>query len=184
MSKAGAKNEEATVVSIDTASENKKDREEKNSGWMKPGDVDFVMVVVTFIAAVAFQVGINPPGSVWQEDKNGFTAGKSIMASKSPSEYKKFMAGVTLCLGFSLIQLCVMLFRWYLKSYSVRRMIMYILMLCTIAPMIVSFWASVKALTPDEKLMSEITATIWSILGVYLISLPIILLYYLVKTFL
>lgn len=44
MSKAGAKNEEATVVSIDTASENKKDREEKNSGWMKPGDVDFVMV--------------------------------------------------------------------------------------------------------------------------------------------
>ncbi|XP_008445521.2 uncharacterized protein LOC103488512 [Cucumis melo] len=184
MSKAGAKNEEATVVAIDTETENRKDGEEMNSGWMRPGDVDFVMIVVTFIAAVAFQVGTNPPGSVWQEDKNGFTAGKSIMASKSPSEYKKFMAGVTLCLSFSLIQLSVMLFRWYLKTYSVRRMIMYVLMLCTIAPMIVSFWASVKALTPDEKIMSEITATIWSSLGLYLISLPFILLYYLVKKFL
>ncbi|KAA0064717.1 ankyrin repeat-containing protein [Cucumis melo var. makuwa] len=74
MSKAGAKNEEATVVAIDTETENRKDGEEMNSGWMRPGDVDFVMIVVTFIAAVAFQVGTNPPGSVWQEDKNGFTA--------------------------------------------------------------------------------------------------------------
>ncbi|XP_038884181.1 uncharacterized protein LOC120075089 [Benincasa hispida] len=184
MAKAGAKkDEEATAVSIDTERESRKDREEANQGWIER-DVDFVMVIVTFIATVAFQAGTNPPGGVWQEDKkvNGtdYIAGKSIMGTKSPSEYIKFMVGVTVCLAFSVIQLIVMLFNWYLKSWSIRRAILYMLMLLTITPMVVAFWSSLLALTPAD-LMTEIKAGFWSVIGVSLIVLPFVLLYYLTK---
>ncbi|KGN47598.1 hypothetical protein Csa_018923 [Cucumis sativus] len=43
----------------------KENRKKKNEGGER--DRDFLMVATTFIAAMAFQAGTNPPGGVWQE---------------------------------------------------------------------------------------------------------------------
>lgn len=69
MSKAGAKNEEATVVAIDTETENRKDGEEMNSGWMRPGDVDFVMVSPSISLLFLFNFSLWPLSvmSGWME---------------------------------------------------------------------------------------------------------------------
>lgn len=42
---------------------------EEKSYWQK-NDRELLMVTATFVAAVAFQAGVNPPGGVWQDDND------------------------------------------------------------------------------------------------------------------
>ncbi|KAK2633162.1 hypothetical protein EUGRSUZ_L00453 [Eucalyptus grandis] len=56
---------------------------------------DSLMIAATVIAAMAYQAGLNPPGGVWDDDKevNGtivYYAGTSIMAANYPDRYPKF----------------------------------------------------------------------------------------------
>ncbi|KAK2639120.1 hypothetical protein Ddye_026915 [Dipteronia dyeriana] len=62
--------------------ETKKDWAEKMSSAL--------MVVASLIATMAFQVAVNPPGGVWQDDNKGHTAGKSIFADRD-TDYSVFL---------------------------------------------------------------------------------------------
>ncbi|TXG61836.1 hypothetical protein EZV62_013199 [Acer yangbiense] len=61
-----------------------------------------LMVVASLIATMAFQVAINPPGSVWQDNSNSgagapqsserpHSAGSAILSDKNPSSYSLLM---------------------------------------------------------------------------------------------
>ncbi|KAG5563879.1 hypothetical protein RHGRI_000160 [Rhododendron griersonianum] len=50
-----------------------------------------LMVVSSLLATMAFQVGVNPPGGVWQEDSEEHLAGKAILAYKYRKSYSCFM---------------------------------------------------------------------------------------------
>ncbi|KAG5563867.1 hypothetical protein RHGRI_000160 [Rhododendron griersonianum] len=56
-----------------------------------------LMVVSSLLATMAFQVGVNPPGGVWQEgcfwqdDSKEHIAGKAILAYKYPKSYSCFI---------------------------------------------------------------------------------------------
>ncbi|XP_021738834.1 ankyrin repeat-containing protein BDA1-like [Chenopodium quinoa] len=51
----------------------------KDEKWLEEQNTA-LMVVASCIATLSFQVGINPPGSVWQDNSNGHEAGTSIMS--------------------------------------------------------------------------------------------------------
>uniref|UniRef100_A0A803NCE9 PGG domain-containing protein n=1 Tax=Chenopodium quinoa TaxID=63459 RepID=A0A803NCE9_CHEQI len=54
-------------------------QESKDEKWLEEQNTA-LMVVASCIATLSFQVGINPPGSVWQDNKDGHEAGTSIMS--------------------------------------------------------------------------------------------------------
>lgn len=164
--------EALSVQSVEPETRNENDGEEKKKKW-KEGERDFLMVATTFIAAMAFQAGINPPGGVWQDDNNPkYEAGKSIMASKSPSNFVSFMGGVTVCLACSTMQFIVLLLKLPYKSWSVTRSFLYFTMGSAVSSMVVAYWSSVKALTPDSQMSSVITMLRTS-LGISVVLLPI-----------
>ena len=84
------------------SSENKKD-------WIKKKR-DALMIAATLIVGMTFQIAVNPPGGVWDEDKNvvdvqnnsTMLAGTSIMAHYIPDYYKLYMACNTVCFVASL----------------------------------------------------------------------------------
>ncbi|KAI8570496.1 hypothetical protein RHMOL_Rhmol01G0038700 [Rhododendron molle] len=57
--------------------------------WQKNQN-ETLMIVSSLIGAMAFQVGLSPPGSVWQ-DNSGHEAGKSILAYRYPNWYPFLM---------------------------------------------------------------------------------------------
>ena len=77
-----------------TSNENKKD-------WMKKKR-DSLMIAATLITGMTFQMAVNPPGGVWDEDKltsagagtgtKMLLAGTSIMAYHHPEYYELFTA--------------------------------------------------------------------------------------------
>ncbi|TKY65301.1 sister chromatid cohesion protein PDS5 [Spatholobus suberectus] len=48
---------------------------------------NILLIIFTLVAAVTFQAGVNPPGGVWQEDKDGHIAGRAIYASDIQAYY-------------------------------------------------------------------------------------------------
>lgn len=130
------------------------------------------MVATTFIAAMAFQAGTNPPGGVWQDDDNpNYEAGKSIMATKSP-QFINFMSGFTVCFACSAMQFMVLLDKSSGKTWSVFRSFLYFTMGSAISSIIVAYWSVIKALTPDAQ-MSHVIVMLKTTLLLTLVLLPI-----------
>ncbi|TXG61820.1 hypothetical protein EZV62_013183 [Acer yangbiense] len=68
--------------------------DEKKNDWVEKMS-STLMIVASLIATMAFQVAVNPPGGVWQEDKSqsgerqGHKAGKSIFVNTDPERAVK-----------------------------------------------------------------------------------------------
>ncbi|XP_068638633.1 ankyrin repeat-containing protein BDA1-like [Aristolochia californica] len=67
-----------------------------------------VLILSSLVATATFQIGVNPPGGVWQDDSKNSTgvahvAGKAIMATKGRSTYINFICGNTLAFLLSLL---------------------------------------------------------------------------------
>ncbi|CAK9313192.1 unnamed protein product [Citrullus colocynthis] len=101
---------------------------------------------------MAFQAGTNPPGGIWQDDDNpNYEVGKSIMATKSPSQFISFMSSFTVCFACSAMQFIVLLDKSSGKTWSVFRSFLYFTMGSAISSIVVAYWSVIKALTPDAQ---------------------------------
>ncbi|KAL2906607.1 Ankyrin repeat-containing protein BDA1 [Bienertia sinuspersici] len=59
-----------------------------HEGRDSPSDVrTTLLVIAVLVAAATYQVGISPPGDVWQEDDQGLVAGTSILATRNVVSY-------------------------------------------------------------------------------------------------
>ncbi|KAL7123114.1 hypothetical protein ACP275_01G085600 [Erythranthe tilingii] len=139
----------------------------QQSEWLERKK-DSLMIVASLIATMAFQVGVNPPGGVWQEDKlfdsegnpevYPHVAGFSVFASNYPEGYPRFYMINTISFIASLSIILLLMSGLPIR----RRFFMWILMVITwvaITAIALTYLLSITVLTPDNNV------TLHSVLG-------------------
>ncbi|XP_071742058.1 uncharacterized protein [Rutidosis leptorrhynchoides] len=122
-----------------------------------------LMLIATFLATMAFQVGVNPPSGVWQDTKDGHTAGKSVMVKNHESLYHTFLISNTL--GFvstlSIVLLLISGLPVLKRSTVLLRIMMGIMWVATIS-MLVTYTVSMWAVSPEtsSKVLKRIVLSI------------------------
>ncbi|XP_058203047.1 ankyrin repeat-containing protein BDA1-like [Rhododendron vialii] len=133
-------------------------------------------VVSSLFATMAFQVGVNPPGGVWQDDSEEHPAGKAILAYKYPKSYSCFVYFNTL--GFLLsvfIIIGLQVFRVPRRSGS-RVWFLPMTSLFTIMTTLFAYTYSIIVVSPKHM---DITYTILVLVIVwafFMLLLPVVIL--------
>ncbi|XP_022973456.1 uncharacterized protein LOC111471995 [Cucurbita maxima] len=154
---------------------NGREDQNKEETWQKR-DREYLLVVVTFMATVAFQAGVSPPGGVWQQDdkNSSIVAGTSIMATKFPAEFTTFIVGVTVCMIVSMLQFIVLLNELPSDTPSLSRKYLYYTLFFALGSMLSSYVSSVKAYTPEPMIPRAVTVLVFSIgSGVVLVGISL-----------
>ncbi|KAL8064271.1 hypothetical protein ABFX02_01G079600 [Erythranthe guttata] len=128
----------------------------QQSEWLERKK-DSLMIVASLIATMAFQVGVNPPGGVWQDDKlfdsqgkpedDPHEAGISVVATKYPDGYPRFYMINTIGFIASLSIILLLMSGLPIR----RRFFMWILMVITwvaITAVAITYLLSITVLTP------------------------------------
>ncbi|KAA0064715.1 ankyrin repeat-containing protein ITN1-like [Cucumis melo var. makuwa] len=154
--------EETTIAAENQTSSEK--------SWQKT-DIELLMVIITFIGTISFQAGTNPPGGVWQD---GSEAGKSIMASKNPSQFLVFIVGVSTAMVLSAAQLMTLMNELPYNKLSDSRNFIYCSLGFIITALGFAYGSSVTALTPSS-MIDEVKTALLTVLAVGAVVIAIVI---------
>ncbi|XP_074293924.1 uncharacterized protein LOC141621126 [Silene latifolia] len=151
----------------------------KNKTWLE-NQRSALMVVASLIATMAFQVGISPPGGVWQ-DNDGHNAGNSVMADVVKDDYDQLLIYNTAGLISSLSVILLLI-----SGLPFRRLFVAILMITmwiAVTATTLSYIVSVNYLAGNRELLTlssknhrPVLYSLGAGIGVWLILMVLLLL--------
>ncbi|XP_022853083.1 uncharacterized protein LOC111374615 [Olea europaea var. sylvestris] len=149
----------------DLSSNVKKNGREKmikqKDGWLEKRR-SAIMVMASLSATMAFQVGINPPSGVWQDnykvDSQGHTisvsdshkAGESIFAHNHPEHYRQFLIVNTTGLIASLSIILLLMSGLPLKR-GISMCILMVIAWIAVTTVAVTYLFSISVITPEKE---------------------------------
>ncbi|KAL6654861.1 hypothetical protein ACP70R_008326 [Stipagrostis hirtigluma subsp. patula] len=72
-------------------------------------DPFFILLFTTLSATVTYQAGLNPPGGLWLDDRDGHKAGDPILLAMQPTRYRVFIYCNSMALVVSLVAVVMVL---------------------------------------------------------------------------
>ncbi|KAG2401292.1 uncharacterized protein HKW66_Vig0196720 [Vigna angularis] len=108
-------------------------------------DVRNILVTVAALMITAtYQAVLSPPGGVWQEDTEQYSAGKSIVATKSKGTFLLFILGNSIgyCTSFHMII-------WLTSGFPLRYPLLWLLFFMSF-----NYSASMLSLIPSGDMIS------------------------------
>ncbi|KAG5563874.1 hypothetical protein RHGRI_000160 [Rhododendron griersonianum] len=117
-----------------------------------------VMVVSSLFATMAFHVGVNPPGGVWQDNFKGHIAGKAMLAYEYPNSYACFMFFNTVGFLLSLFLILSILATAVPVTRNPRGLLLPVISWLTIMTTAFTYTYSIVVVSP--KHMMAVTNTI------------------------
>ncbi|KAL8063148.1 hypothetical protein ABFX02_01G009100 [Erythranthe guttata] len=174
-------NNNKTTTRAFPSSTNVKKHKQQDHDWLERKK-SALMIVASLLATMAFQVGVNPPGGVWQEDKlvepgdptfKPQYAGYSIMSRNFPDLYSIFYMYNTI--GF-IASLSIILL--LMSGLPIRhRFFMWVLMVTTwiaITAIAIVYLNSVTSVTPLDGTFASLiiyTVYVWDcLMGLLLVG--------------
>ncbi|KAK2633159.1 hypothetical protein EUGRSUZ_L00448 [Eucalyptus grandis] len=117
------------VLPLSLSGEIRKQEEDKHKKWIKKKR-NSLMIIATVIIAMAYQAGISPPCSVWDDDHKDnqgkilHFAGTSIMAANNPKGYTMFLTYNTISFLASLSTIFLLISGFPLGKKVLTRILM------------------------------------------------------------
>ncbi|KVH88521.1 ankyrin repeat-containing protein ITN1-like [Cynara cardunculus var. scolymus] len=114
-----------------------------------------LMVVASFIATMAFQVGTNPPSGVWQEDNPDASpprnAGYAVMANNHPVLHHIFLVSNTVGFLSTLSIILLLISGLSFLKHRGSTWIMMVIMWIATTSLSITYYVSITVTTPKEQ---------------------------------
>ncbi|CAM0914021.1 unnamed protein product [Alopecurus aequalis] len=81
---------------------------------------NLVILLATLVASITYSAGLDPPGGLWQDDKDGHKVGDPILLTTHPTRYKVFFYSNSTALVASLIVITMVQSRFLVKRHTLE----------------------------------------------------------------
>lgn len=79
-----------------------------------------VMLLATLAASITYQAGLDPPGGLWPDDRDGHKGGDPILLTTNPARYKVFFYSNSVAFVTSLVAIIMVQSKHVLKNHTLE----------------------------------------------------------------
>ncbi|CAD6225540.1 unnamed protein product [Miscanthus lutarioriparius] len=81
---------------------------------------ELVMLLATLAATITYQAGLDPPGGLWQDDRDGHKSGESVLLTTNPARYMVFFYSNSAAFVASLVVIMMVQSTFLLQRHTLE----------------------------------------------------------------